>query len=122
MTPRRDFCFVEDGVRGHMHTTLAGKPGEIYCYGYGNDISIQGWADLILKIGKQNGYWGDRQVSSTKTRFRPGESDVLRLKVGFAKLNKLTGWAPQVTWEEGILRTIAWYSKNRDKWVGLKDW
>ncbi|MBI4894359.1 MAG: GDP-mannose 4,6-dehydratase [Candidatus Aenigmarchaeota archaeon] len=122
LTPRRDFCFVEDGVRGHMHTTLMGKPGEIYCYGYGNDISIQGWADLILKIGKQNGYWGDKKLSSTKTRFRPGESDVLRLKVGFTKLNKLTGWTPQVTWEEGILRTIDWYSKNKDKWVGLKDW
>jgi dTDP-glucose 4,6-dehydratase len=122
LLPRRDFCFVNDGVKGHLHTTLRGKPGEIYCYGYGKDISIQEWAEMILKVGKEKGFWGDKELVSTKDRFRPGESDVMRLKVGFTKLKELTGWEPQVSWEEGIAKTIEWYAANKEKWFGLKDW
>src|SRR6476646_7813865 len=29
----RDFCYAEDGVRGHLTVALRGTPGEVYCYG-----------------------------------------------------------------------------------------
>jgi len=122
LTARRDFCFVSDGIRGHIHTTVKGKPGEIYCYGYGKDISIKDWAELIVRVGKENRLWGDKEIISVKERFRLGDSDVMRLRVGFQKLNQLTGWEPKVSWEEGILKTIHWYKENKDKWFGLKDW
>lgn len=122
VTARRDFCFISDGVLGHIHTTVKGEPGEIYCYGYGKDISIKEWAELIVRVGKENGFWGNKEILSVKERFRPGTSDITRLKVGYDKLHKLTGWRPQVTWEEGILRTIKWYAEEKDKWFALKDW
>ena len=122
LAPKRDFCFVTDGVRGHCHVAAKGRPGEVYCYGYGKNITMQQWADLILAVGEKGGFWKDRTLVTTKDRFRPGASDVMELKVGYRKLNELTGWTPLVHWEEGIARTIEWYAKNRDAWIGRVDW
>lgn len=124
LAPRRDFCFVEDGALGHIHIALKGVPGEVYSYGYGRDISISDWANLIINVGEREGYWRPRQkhVVSTRTRFRPGKSDVLRLRVGYDKLHKLTGWVPRTTWEEGLKKTIRWYDQNRAAWFQNKDW
>jgi dTDP-D-glucose 4,6-dehydratase len=37
-------------------------------------------------------------------------------------LHRETGWAPLVSWEEGVAKTIAWYAENRDRWIGRVDW
>ena len=41
----RDFCYAEDGVRGHLTVALKGRPGEVYCYGQGQNITMGDWAD-----------------------------------------------------------------------------
>jgi dTDP-D-glucose 4,6-dehydratase len=46
----------------------------------------------------------------------------MALRVGYEKLNRGTGWEPQVSWEEGFARTIEWYAANRDSWIGRVDW
>lgn len=122
LEPKRDFCYVSDGVRGHIYVALWGKAGEVYTYGYGKNISIGDWAELILKIGESGGYWGEKRIRSVKDRYRPGESDVLELRVGYGKLNEETGWEPTVSWEEGIKKTIEWYANNREKWIDKVDW
>jgi dTDP-glucose 4,6-dehydratase len=120
--PLRDFCFCTDGVRGHLMVAARGIPGDLYVYGQGKNISIGEWAELILRIGRDDGYWGDREVLSTPDRFRPGASEVMALRVGYEKLHRETGWEPRVSWEEGVSRTIAWYAANRHRWVGRVDW
>jgi dTDP-glucose 4,6-dehydratase len=122
LEPMRDFCYCVDGVRGHLMVTLHGTPGDLYCYGQGQNIAIADWASLILQIGKDEGFWPERELVSVAGRFRPGASDVIALKVGFEKLERETGWRPVVSWEEGIRRTIAWYAANRDSWLGRVDW
>ncbi len=122
LEPMRDFCYVEDGVAGHMAVALKGKPGEVYCYGYGKNISIRDWVNLILRTGRKSGYWKEKKIVSESRRFRPGKSDVMALRVGYEKLNKETGWRPLISWEEGIRRTIDWYAKNKDRWLGRVDW
>ena len=122
LTPKRDMCFVEDGVRGHMHVALDGNPGEQYVYGYGENISMREWANKILRVGAADGYWDDPQIVQDDDRYRPGDSDVKELRVGYEKLRKETGWKPLVPWEEGISRTIAWYANNKDSWSGRVDW
>jgi dTDP-glucose 4,6-dehydratase len=46
----------------------------------------------------------------------------MALRVGYEKLNRETGWEPQVSWEEGLARIIEWYAANRDSWIGRVDW
>jgi dTDP-glucose 4,6-dehydratase len=122
LEPMRDFCFCTDGVRGHLTVAARGIPGDLYVYGQGKNIAMGEWADLILRIGREEGYWPDRELVSTPERFRPGASEVMALRVGYEKLHRETGWEPQVSWEEGISRTIAWYAENRDRWIGRVDW
>ena len=122
LSPRRDFCYVEDGVRGHMHVALAGTPGEVYVYGQGENIAISDWVQMILDVGERQGFWPRRKVVALDSRLRPGRSDVEELLVGYEKLHSLTGWNPSHSWEEGIEKTIAWYAEHRDRWIGRVDW
>jgi dTDP-glucose 4,6-dehydratase len=123
LEPLRDFCFCTDGVRGHLTVAAQGIPGDLYVYGQGENISMADWADLILRVGREQGYWGDdREIVRTPLRVRPGSSEVMALRVGYDKLNRETGWEPRVTWEQGVAKTIAWYAENRARWLGRVDW
>src|SRR5436190_17985961 len=122
LEPMRDFCFCTDGVRGHLMVAARGIPGDLYVYGQGKNISMRDWAELILRVGREQGYWEAREIVSTAERFRPGASEVMSLRVGYEKLNRETGWEPRVSWEEGVARTIAWYADNRPRWIGRGDW
>ena len=122
LDPMRDFCFCTDGVRGHLMVAARGIPGDLYVYGQGKNISMGDWAELILRVGREQGFWEARELVSTPERFRPGASEVMALRVGFEKLNRETGWQPHVSWEEGIASTIAWFAENRTRWIGRVDW
>jgi dTDP-glucose 4,6-dehydratase len=122
LDPLRDFCFCTDGVRGHLMVAARGIPGDVYVYGQGNNISMRDWADMILRVGREQGYWEAREIVSTADRFRPGASEVMALRVGYEKLNRETGWEPNVSWEDGVARTIAWYAENQPRWIGRVDW
>ena len=122
LEPLRDFCFCTDGVRGHLTVAAQGVPGDVYVYGQGENISMAEWAALILRVGEERGFWPKREIVTTADRYRPGASDVMALRVGYEKLNRETGWGPQVSWEDGIARTIEWYAANRERWIGRVDW
>ena len=119
---KRDFCYVADGVLGHLSVALLGNPGEVYVYGQGHNVTIKEWIDLILEVGRREGYWAEKEIVAEKRRFRPGTSDVEELRVDYDKLNALSRWRPRVSWEEGISRTIRWYAEHRDVWIGRVDW
>jgi dTDP-glucose 4,6-dehydratase len=123
LTPKRDFCHVRDGARGHMHVALVGHPGEVYVYGQGENVSIGDWAEIILRRGRDIGVFEqDCKIDYEPHRVRPGRSEVDELLVGYKKLNALTGWEPRMSWDEGVADTIRWYAENRDSWIGRIDW
>jgi len=122
LEPMRDFCFCTDGVRGHLVVAARGIPGDLYVYGQGKNISMRDWAELILRVGREQGHWDACEIVSTPERYRPGASEVMALRVGYEKLNRETEWEPRVSWEEGVARTIAWYAENRARWIGRVDW
>jgi dTDP-glucose 4,6-dehydratase len=122
LEPMRDFCFCTDGVRGHLTVAARGIPGDLYVYGQGKNVSMREWAELILRVGREQGYWDAREIVSTAERYRPGASEVMALRVGYEKLNRETGWEPHVSWEDGVAQTIKWYAENRPRWIGRVDW
>ncbi|HEX6701880.1 MAG TPA: GDP-mannose 4,6-dehydratase [Gaiellaceae bacterium] len=123
LQPMRDFCFCTDGVRGHLTVAARGIPGDLYVYGQGKNVTMGDWADMILRVGAEQGHWpANREIVTTPGRYRPGASEVMALRVGYEKLHRETGWEPLVSWEEGIAKTIAWYAENRPRWIGRVDW
>jgi dTDP-glucose 4,6-dehydratase len=123
LEPMRDFCFCTDGVRGHLTVAARGIPGDLYVYGQGKNVRMGEWAELILRVGAEQGYWpANREIVTTPARYRPGASEVMALRVGYEKLHRETGWEPLVSWEEGVAKTIAWYAENRARWIGRVDW
>src|ERR671918_1622637 len=79
LEPLRDFCFCLDGVRGHLTVAAHGVPGDVYVYGQGKNISVVEWAELILTVGREQGFWGERSIQLTEQRRRPGSSEVMAL-------------------------------------------
>jgi dTDP-glucose 4,6-dehydratase len=122
LEPLRDFCFCTDGVRGHLMVAARGIPGDLYVYGQGKNISMADWAEMILRLGEEEGHWSGREIVTNTERLRPGATDVMALRVGYEKLNSETGWEPQVSWEDGVRKTIRWYAENRERWIGRVDW
>ena len=110
-------------MRGHLTVAAQGIPGDVYVYGQGENIAMGDWVDLIIRTGVEHGFWAaDRHVVTDEGRVRPGTTEVMALRVGHEKLTAETGWMPQVSWEEGVLRTIQWYAENRERWLGRVDW
>jgi len=112
--PRRDFCHVSDGVRAHLHVALAGEPGTVYSAGCGRSVSVGDWAELALARGRALGLVGARcRVVEDETRRRPGHSEVADLRADSSRLRALTGWQPEVSWEDGLDDTLRWHAALR---------
>ena len=103
--PTRDLNYVEDTCRGFL--ALAGceeSIGKSVNVGSGREISI---GELALLIARVVGV--DIEIVSDHQRMRPGSSEVERLLSDNGLITSLTDYAPAVTLEEGIGRTVEWF-------------
>lgn len=122
LKPKRDFTYVEDGAMSHLHAALYGDPGERYVAGMGENISMREWVNLILEVGREEGYWGKVTIEQRDDRYRPGDSELQELLVDPSKLESETGWKPNTEWRDGVRKTIQWYTENKQQWSGHTDW
>jgi dTDP-glucose 4,6-dehydratase len=107
----RDFLFVEDTCRGIdmvLSAPLEKVAGETFNLASGQDRTIM---SIALDVTQQMDCPKD-QIQLIGDR--PGQ--VLRHTGDYSKIKRVLGWKPQVSWEEGLKRTIQWYSENRDSW------
>ena len=106
-SPTRDFNYVEDICRGFL--AIAGNDqtiGETINIGSNSEISIGSTLDLIKELMKS-----DIRLVTDKERLRPEKSEVFRLCCDNTKIEKLTGFKPQVDIKEGLQRTIDWFTQ-----------
>jgi dTDP-glucose 4,6-dehydratase len=107
-TTTRDFTFVEDTVRGFLLAAeTPASTGEVINIGTGREISVD---DAIREIVKAVGK--EVRLVRDDRRLRPAKSEVLRLCADIGKAERLLGFRPQVPFEEGIRRTIAWVADH----------
>jgi dTDP-glucose 4,6-dehydratase len=102
--PERDLTFVTDTARGFIAAAHADALGETINLGQGECVSIGMLAERIL------GLLGVRKpIVTDDKRLRPEGSEVLKLVCDRAKAERLLGWKPTVSLDDGLQRTIEWF-------------
>ncbi|MDH5198218.1 MAG: GDP-mannose 4,6-dehydratase [Gemmatimonadota bacterium] len=109
-TTTRDFVFVEDTVRGFMLAAESpASVGEVINIGTGQETSIEDAIRLIVRVvGRES------RVVQDETRMRPAASEVSRLCADVSKAERMLGFRPEVAFEDGIRRTVAWIGAHLD--------
>ena len=106
LTPTRDFNYVEDTCRAFIkiseHSELIGETLNI---GSNYEISI---SDTFKKIKKLMN--SDVNFTVDTDRIRPSKSEVERLWCDNSKIKELIDYEPYVDIDEGLKRTIDWFS------------
>ena len=108
LRPTRDLTFVTDTVEGFLLAAAAPDVvGMTINLGSGREISIEDLVHLIAGlVGRPI------TVESDEDRIRPDASEVMRLLSDNRLARTALGWAPSVTLESGLLRTIEWVRGN----------
>ncbi|BCW88369.1 dTDP-glucose 4,6-dehydratase 2 [Alphaproteobacteria bacterium SO-S41] len=115
----RDWLFVDDHARGIADAMAKGVPGESYLFG-GNaerrNIEVaHAICDALDAVHRPN---EPRRNLIRHVTDRPGHDR--RYAVDFSKAERELGWTPSVSFEDGLARTIAWYSENAWWWQPLQ--
>jgi NAD dependent epimerase/dehydratase len=107
LTPTRDLLYVEDTAAGFIEiANTSALIGQDCNLATGVEISIGDLAQaLISQINPE------AKVLLDDQRMRPPKSEVFRLIGATDKIRKNTNWAPKFTLEEGLRKTIAWFSQ-----------
>lgn len=111
---RRTFCYVADAVCGYFKILVHGQPGEAYNIGVdAPEIAIAELARMIARIGaKRFGYTG-KVVHRTSPDKDYLVDNPARRCPDIRKARTRLAYKPQVSLEDGLDRTLAWYSDNR---------
>ncbi len=101
---KRDFTDVRDMVRAYILLAEKGTPGEAYNIGSGISHKISNVLDKMLSLSQVK-----IEVSVDKTLLRP--SDNPDLYSDNSKIQKETGWAPQIPLEISLKDTLDYWRK-----------
>lgn len=113
-SPRRTFCYATDAIVGYYKALVRGADGEPYNIGIDRpEITIAELADIVVAAARELfGYQGKVVLGQS------GEADYLidnpnRRCPVIDKARRELGFDPRVLPEEGIYRTLIWYSHNQ---------
>jgi len=112
---KRTFCYVADAVLGYYKVLVKGRPGEAYNVGVEvPEISMLELAERAIALGKELfGYSGKIVRKESADKAYLVDNPNRRCPV-ITKARTEIGYEPQVTIEEGLRRSLIWYSGNRE--------
>src|SRR3954451_15247126 len=111
-TPERDFLYVEDAAAAYLAIERAleeedaGARGEAFNAGGGRPVSVREVVETLERVA-------GAPLGATFDPARELSGEISRQYVDIAKIGRVCGWAPQVSLEEGLKRTLAWYREHR---------
>lgn len=109
----RDWLFAEDHCAGIDAALRAGKAGEAYNLGGGDERENRDVTKMIIEaIGADPGLV--RHVEDRSGHDR-------RYALDSTKAREELGWTPAVPFAEGFARTVEWYRDHRSWWEPIKE-
>ena len=104
-TKTLDFTYVEDTVEGFVNIVNCDQLiGGTVNLGSGFEISIKSIAETINSIA------GNSAEKIKYTVTRPG--DVMRLYADASFLKSVTGWSPEISLMDGLVKTVEWFKSR----------
>lgn len=102
LAAKRDFTDVRDVVKAYVRLVQKGQPGETYNVGSGNAKEIRQILDLIIFMSDK-----EIKVEIDPNKIRP--VDVPIIEADITKINRLTGWRPEIPLEQTIQETLSYW-------------
>jgi UDP-glucose 4-epimerase len=100
----REFNHVDDLVDGFVRAATAdGVVGEVLNLGGGEEISMRDLATTLLRLM-------DDPVPAQFGALPERPTEISRMRADAGKARTLLDWQPRVSLEDGLQRTIAWYT------------
>jgi len=108
ITPVRDLTFVNDTVQGFLKLAESNKAiGKTINIGTGRGVTMGELANQIIDIVNPKA-----KIVCEDERIRPEKSEVMKLICDNRLIEKITGWQPQYTLEDGLIPTIEWMKQH----------
>lgn len=109
----RDWIFVDDCCAGIAAILDRGKAGQVYNVGGESEKRNIDIVRIILDLlGKDESY-------ITFVKDRPAHD--YRYALDNTRIRKELGWAPKISLENGLARTVDWFRNNPAWWRPLKE-
>ncbi len=110
LDPQRDLTFVEDTVRGFIAgAECDAAVGQTVNLGSGKTISVGELAERLVSMINPAA-----RITCASERVRPPRSEVMKLICDNARAEKLMGWRPTVSLDEGLRRTVDFVREHLD--------
>ncbi len=108
----RDWLYVEDHCRGLHRVLEQGEAGQTYNIGGQCEKSNLDLARTVCELLDELKPRGDSyRKLITLVHNRPGHD--FRYAIDNSKIQHLLGWKPEVSFEDGLRKTVAWYLDNQ---------
>jgi UDP-glucose 4-epimerase len=103
----RDFTFVENAVEANLLACEAPNvSGKVFNVGVGGRVSLN---DVLRELGRITGKTQEAKYDP------PRDGDIRDSQADISQAREFLGYAPQVTFEEGLARTFEWYRETQTK-------
>ena len=113
-SPTRTFCYVADAIVGHYKVLLKGRKGEPYNIGADNpEISMAELANKVIKISQDLFSYQGKLVKQQNREKDYLTDNPNRRCPQIGKAKSELGYQPGIPIEEGLKRSLLWYSGNR---------
>lgn len=103
----RDYIFIDDVIDVYMHALRNARicAGEIFNIGSGRQQTVEDTVSAVLLATESTSIvsWGAKIMPIWDSEY--WQADI-------AKTERILGWKPKHTFEEGLDKTIAWFQKN----------
>lgn len=107
----RSFCYISDAIESIFRVLFAKENGEYFNIGNpGPEISVR---DLAYVVKDAMPYKVD-VINIDPPHAVYASSDPKRRCPDISKLQRVTGFRPKVSLEEGVGRTIRWFSESKE--------
>jgi nucleoside-diphosphate-sugar epimerase len=103
----RDFTFVENAVQANLLACEAPNvSGKVFNIGTGGRVSLN---DVLRVLAKISGKTLDTKYDP------PRDGDIRDSQADISQAKEFLGYDPQVSFEEGMSRTLEWYRSTQTK-------